>query len=52
MKKFQVPESSVRNFKKAYILEMKSTKEIPTELLSKHKGKPLLLGELDSVLQK
>ncbi len=45
-----IPESSVRHFKKCYYEELKTQKEPDkvTEITNKTQGRPLTLGELDS----
>ena len=50
---WKVPESTVRNFKKAYLKEIQAGKD-PEEvqLKAKSRGRPLLLGELDNIVQK
>ena len=49
-----VPESSVRNMKKQYLMSLKSDKEQTIkELPLKKRGKPLMLGQtLDRLVQK
>ena len=47
-----VPESTVRNFKEAYLTEIrKGTPVSSIVITSKSRGRPLLLGELDAKVQ-
>ena len=49
--KYNVPESTVRNFKKEYLCKLKEMKSV-TSLPVKKTGRPLKLGALDSVVQR
>ena len=47
-----VPESTVRNFKRAYLSELKACSDPElVHLREKVRGRPLLLGELDKKVQ-
>ena len=54
VKKFNVPESTVRNFKKKYneLTNASEGYQPPTEIANKYKGRPLKLGTLDSIVQR
>ena len=47
-----VPESTVRNFKKAYLTKIREGISVSSiVIMSKSRGRPLLLGELDAIFQ-
>ena len=50
---FDIKESTVRNFKKAYIKKLQSSKDSDsiTSLPNKNRGRPLKLGNIDSQVQ-
>ena len=47
-----MPESTIRNFKKAYQTKIREGISVSSIVItSKSRGRPLLLGELDAIVQ-